>query len=42
MAAPLMLATAIVLVGVAGVYAYGAEGPGLFVAMIETGLAWCF
>jgi len=41
-AAPLVLATAIVLVGVAGVYAYGANGAGLFVAMIETGLAWCF
>ena len=41
-AAPLVLGAAIVLVGAAGVYAYAAEGTGLFVAMIETGLAWCF
>lgn len=40
--APLVLAAAILGAGVAGVYAYGAAGTGLFVSMIETGLAWCF
>lgn len=40
--APLALGAAILAAGVAGVYAYGGQGASLFVAMIETGIAWCF
>lgn len=38
----LVLTAAILAAGLAGVYAYGAQGADLFVAMIRTGMAWCF
>ena len=40
--APLAIAGAILAVGVLGLVAMDTQGAGLIVAMIETGLAWCF
>ena len=40
--APLAIAGAILAVGVLGLLAIDARGAGLVIAMIETGLAWCF
>jgi len=40
--APLALSAAILAVGLVGVYAVSDRGAGLFVALIETGMAWCF
>ncbi len=40
--APLALTGAVLAAGGLGVYLFAEQGPNLFVAMIESGMAWCF
>ncbi|MCR9123174.1 MAG: hypothetical protein NXH91_12975 [Phyllobacteriaceae bacterium] len=40
--APLALSAAILAAGLFGVYSVSDRGADLFVALIETGMAWCF
>ncbi|MFX3679991.1 hypothetical protein [Oceaniradius stylonematis] len=40
--APVAITAAILAAGLSGVYAVSDRGAALFVALIETGMAWCF
>lgn len=40
--APLVLSGVILATGALGLFLVEARGAGLFVALIETGMAWCF
>ena len=41
-AAPLVLTAAILFVAGLGAFLFAANGTELFVAMIQSGIAWCF
>jgi len=40
--APLILSAIILVAGAMGLLLFDAQGTSLFVALIETGMAWCF